>query len=185
MNIEIYISIWDVDKYGNQIKLLRREKAHSLVAGFNKACFGAIVAYTSANDTSNVPRTIGSLPTCNADAANSNYGLLVGIGNGAGGATAVTINDYKLQSKISHGTNNGQLVYGTHSYVQPGVTGNYCTWKLSRLVTNSSGSAIIITELALIAYSSYYFLLDRTVLAPYSIANGITRSIQYEYRTIV
>jgi hypothetical protein len=188
MNIETYISIWDVDKHGNQKSLLHREKAHSWVRAYNQLFFRTIMpaVTTIVVDTDGVPRNSSGLGRCNADEGDSTFGILVGVGDGAGSATPVTINDYKLQSTIVQGTGSGQLLYGSHAYVLPLVIGNYCSWKWSRLITNSSGSAIVLTEMALVENSAgYFYTLDRTIMSPYEIADGVTRSIQYEYKTTV
>lgn len=104
------------------------------------------------------------------------YGIVVGTGN-----TAVTHDDYNLDTIISHGTSGGQLLYGNNSIAVTGGSGADVLYTISRTITNSSGSPINIKETGLIGQtvtSSSNVLLARD-LVDYAINNGESVVIKY------
>lgn len=74
------------------------------------------------------------------------YGILVGTGS-----TAVTNDDYNIETKIAHGIGTGQLQYLGMQVEDTIVDGDVTTLTLKRLFTNASGATITINEVALIA----------------------------------
>ena len=70
---------------------------------------------------------------------------MVGTGN-----TAPTINDYNLESKISHGTGAGQLQYGAVTFGEPTCDASSCHFTITRDFSNSSGAEIVVYEIGLI-----------------------------------
>lgn len=180
MKIELFINILGVDKNGKQV-LLRSERANSFVGNFAKASFSTFTGLgNDAVATNGVTRSV-LLGNIYADAANSTYGIVLGTGT-----TTVTINDYKLQTQIAHGATSGTLEYGSHTSTVPTVVGNYCKWLVGRIFTNSSGAPITVYESGIYQNSSgYYTMIERTIIEPYEIADGVTRTMQYEYRVTV
>jgi VIT1/CCC1 family predicted Fe2+/Mn2+ transporter len=75
------------------------------------------------------------------------YGILVGSGS-----DPVSPTDYRLASKISHGTSMGQLDYETHSVVSSySDTSSYV--EFSRAFVNKTSSDIIVREVGIAAHS--------------------------------
>jgi hypothetical protein len=87
------------------------------------------------------------------------YGIIVGSGS-----DPVSPTDYKLASKISHGTGPGQLDYETHSVVTSySDTSSYV--EISRAFVNKTSSDIIVREVGIVAYSySNYVGIDTKYL---------------------
>ena len=124
--------------------------------------------YTVTGTSLAIPSTSGSVP----NTATSAFGLVVGSG-----VTAFDFNDYKLATKIVHGTGSGQLSYGAG--VLPVLSYETKVWKSShvRTFTNLSSAEITVNEVGLIWYGYFfggpgYMLLLRDILAtPISIAS--------------
>ena len=88
------------------------------------------------------------------------YGIIVGSGS-----DPVSPTDYKLASKISHGTSTGQLDYETHSVVSSySDTSSYV--EFSRTFVNKTSSDIIVREVGIVALniSNVRYLVVRDVL---------------------
>jgi predicted RNA methylase len=81
-----------------------------------------------------------------ASVGDDSYGIIAGTGT-----TAVTIDDYKIETKIAQGTGTGQLSYGA---VTLSITndGTDQIVEIQRQVINNSGGTITIKELALYAW---------------------------------
>jgi hypothetical protein len=85
--------------------------------------------------------------TFNAGDNDDSYGIQVGSGS-----DPVSYNDYKLASKISHGTSTGQLDYETQSVVSSySDTSSYI--EISRSFINKTSSDVIVREVGLVARS--------------------------------
>jgi len=106
----------------------------------------------------------------NASAGDDSYGIVVGTGT-----TVVTSEDFKLASKIRHGTSTGQLIYGEQSLAYSyGDTVSYV--EISRVFTNNSGGIVTVRETGLIGRNYWkdenavrndvLFLVARDVLSP-------------------
>jgi hypothetical protein len=87
------------------------------------------------------------------------YGIIVGSGS-----DPVSPTDYKLASKISHGTSTGQLDYETQTVVSSySDTSSYV--EISRSFINKTSSDIIVREVGIVAYSySNYVKIDTKYL---------------------
>jgi hypothetical protein len=114
--------------------------------------------------------TSGATNSCNPTQGNLNimaavnddtYGIVVGSGT-----NSVTINDYKLQSKILQGIGADLLQYSTMEipslYV---VNSSKAFTSFRRLFTNLSGSSITVNELGIYcnAYNNKKYCLERTL----------------------
>jgi len=113
----------------------------------------------------------------NAPAGNDAYGIVVGISN-----AAFDPSQTDLISKISHGSETGQLLYGETTIEVPTST----TLRIIRTFSNASGAAIDIYELGLKARlfhragTVYYALFARDVLSsPISVPDGSTLTVRY------
>jgi len=71
------------------------------------------------------------------------YGIMVGTGT-----TVVGIDDYTLESKISHGTGSGQLDYDTHTINKYEESGKVRI-EITRTFKNVSGATITVKEVGL------------------------------------
>lgn len=203
--VAIDILLQERNKQGELIKE-RNEVGHSFVGNFLKILFGMMHGTYNVNtggaalvctDTGNTARTgidliIGSSRcnnmNCDAPVNEDEYGIVVGTGD-----TAPDIANYKLETKILHGSGiAGKLNYADHSLVAPTYdeSGGWSLCGLIRTFSNNSGGSIIIKEIGLITkqyFDSisvlYYFLLIRDVLgSPFTVTNGNSVTVQYRIR---
>ncbi|MEM2163680.1 MAG: hypothetical protein QXR62_04570 [Candidatus Bathyarchaeia archaeon] len=112
------------------------------------------------------------------------FGILVGSGS-----TPVAYNDYKLFSKISHGSGAGQLYYQSQSTVSSfGALSSYV--ELARSFVNVSANPVIVREVGLAARSYWKdryavqqdqkFLIARDVLPnPVTVPSLATLVVRY------
>lgn len=167
----------------------KRVRAKSFVQGLIDCLFSHFsqgsftVKDVEGNDISVIPSELTF--ALNADSGDDNFGILVGTGT-----DAISIADYKLKNKISHGSGTGQLSYGTNDISQPSTFGNSRQITISRTLTNNSPSAITINEVGLVAKikgsdeNEYYVLLERTLLQ-FVIASGSNKTVSYIIRVSV
>jgi hypothetical protein len=115
-----------------------------------------------------------------APAGEIEYGIVVGTGT-----TPPAIGDFRLQSRISHGSGAGQLQYGA---VTVEDMSKDTTWmfRVVRSFTNASGATVTVYEVGLIVALprdwSYYssFLLARDVISGgISVPDGATLTLRY------
>ena len=117
----------------------------------------------------------------NGPVSNSNYGILTGRGS-----DPVAMDDYALQTPITHGNGANQLSHRAQAAPSPGYTSGTKTWlaTLTRLFDNTSGSTITVTECGLIgsSYSSNWkLLLCRDILSSaIDVLNNGTLTLTYE-----
>jgi len=100
----------------------------------------------------------------NAPEGDDSYGIIVGQAN-----TPVTPDDFKLYSKIQHGTGVGQLYYRQCQVQEVGVVGNKIVLTISRQFVNYSGSNVNVGEVGLVVNtkgSNYKVLIIRDVYDP-------------------
>lgn len=121
-----------------------------------------------------------SEPRANAVSGDTTKGIVVGTGS-----TAVTNTDYKMETKIAHGSGAGQLLYSSMSWSQPCEVGAELRLVAARSFTNDSGSTVTIQEVG-IEVEEYNTSKDRliahdllTVAIPYT----ETRSVEYRITT--
>jgi len=117
-------------------------------------------------------------------AGGSNRGIQVGSGD-----TAMTIDDYALDTLIANGTGAGQLSYGAQSE-RSSIAVNSDEQKvvgITRAFTNNSGGDVTIKEVGFVAGWYYasgtngYFLLWRKVLdTPVTLSPGETYTVYWQ-----
>jgi hypothetical protein len=178
MKIKVYIEVWKGDK-----RILKKP-ANSFVRQFidelRVQMAQAIgTQKTTGGTTFDVPPHQYAFRV-NADAGSDAWGIQVGTGT-----NPVTISDYKLQSKISHGTGSGQLQYGAVSVGTVAIVGTSAQFTIARTFTNSSGADITVNEVGLVwLYIDYCYLLDRSLLT-FTIPNGESRTVTYTIKVTV
>lgn len=156
MILSAEISVEIRDRTG-QLKSVRKMQANSLVRAFIDILYthlqGTNGADVNTPDTGNVQRDMNP-SSASYICAHSSYGgagdTLFGIVVGTGTAP-VAISDYALGTKIAHGTGSGQLSYGATNISVPTTVGSTRKTTISRLLTNSSGSTINVTEVGIYA----------------------------------
>ena len=120
-------------------------------------------------DTGGVGRSIqaawrsGNLRV-DAPIGTTNYGLRVGKGS-----TAVTINDYALETPLAEGVGVDQLNHQLTVMTAPATAAPTCSFTIQRAMINNSGATIVgVRELGayimMCAATSYYGLGFRDVL---------------------
>lgn len=115
------------------------------------------------------------------------WGILVGTG-----ATPVSPTDYRIESKIAHGTGLGQLSYGIMQYSYNGIITvnnvNYFELELFRTFTNQSGQDINVSETAIYVVHKnsggglYIFMIARDVFTPVVFPANQSRTVSYKIR---
>jgi len=94
------------------------------------------------------------------------FGIFVG-----NGTTAVSLDDYKLASKIAHGTGAGQLYY-YETNTQHYTDSDRSYLQVYRLLVNKSESNVTVSEVGLgfeehdVSDTLYYFLILRDLVDP-------------------
>ena len=169
------------------------EPSNSFVIAFLEHLYGAHAEVNvTIEDRGNTPMLVpspDSMPIAvvrmkvNAPDDEGAYGLVVGTGTAAEANT-----DYKLATKIDHGTGAGQLDHGAHNWTVPAVVGSNVDMVVSRSFYNGSGSSITVREIGIFCRSnpSWNFLLARDVLStPTTVNHTQTLTLQYTLRTTV
>jgi hypothetical protein len=163
--ISAYLSYWHKDANGKTIKY-RRYRSDSFVGNLLKIIARILgnVTTTSVSDTTNIVNFIAGHEIKRLDGTNfpnikvwNSNPISYGAGNDSGGivvgsgTTAVTLNDFRLVSKISHGTSAGQLQYGATSISNMVMTDpDVWYFFISRLFTNATTADITISEVGII-----------------------------------
>jgi hypothetical protein len=120
----------------------------------------------------------------NAPDNDDTYGIVVGSGS-----TPVSPTDYRLASKISHGTGAGRLDYESHT-VTSAYSDTSSYFEIARSFVNRSGGDVIVREVGLIArnywkdlnsvYVDVKFLIARDVLQnPILVPNLASLTVRY------
>ena len=117
------------------------------------------------------------------------HGIVVGTN---AGATAEANDNYKLDTKILHGSVvAGKLNYQAVTLVAPSEIAGNIDFSVSRPLINDSGGDITVKEIGIIVDSMavspnhYYFLIMRDVVADFAVTNGFTLTVVYTLRTTV
>jgi len=116
-----------------------------------------------------------------------NIGIVIGRGT-----TPVSVEDYCLADKITHGTGVGQMNYGSCDVSAIGYTPNWSRVIVSRTFTNLSGASIDVNEIGSYLYTrskvggvdrEVRFLCLRDVLPTTdTVPDGYTYTVSYEIR---
>ena len=164
-------AFWEIEVYDKNGKLIskHRQPCRSLLANFIRILRGMLMGkggYTGeasgAKASCNVKGYDGSLAEAwtewytadhtrgggtpmgaKAPDDDDSYGIMVGSGT-----KTVAIDDYVLETKISHGTGSGQLDYDTHTISISEETGQVKV-EVTRTFKNISGATITIREVGL------------------------------------
>ena len=164
----------------------RRERAHSFVCAFDQILYTKLsVLSFGIIDTNNISRSVGGTDafSLNALVTDDIFGIVVGSG-----MNAVTISDYKLQTKILNGSTAGTLQYGAHTFYVPTIVSNYCYTRFSRPFHNATANPITVNETGVIwkdTNSNWYFLIERNIPTPYPIPAGFGGLVTCEFRVTV
>lgn len=156
-----------IEHYNQKGIMIRRS---SFIPNSVVQAYIGILTVQFTNSTLSLKDTSGATNNCNPASANLNimaainddtYGIVVGSGT-----NSVTINDYKLQSKILQGIGADLLQYSAMEtpslYV---VNSSKAFTSFRRLFTNLSGSSMTVNELGIYcnAYNSKKYCLERTL----------------------
>ena len=133
----------------------------------------------------------GEIFDCAAGAGDQNKGIMVGTGT-----TAPTIDDYQLETRITHGTGAGQLQYGDVAFGLPASDPTTSQFTITRDFANASGGSITVNEIGLYVraravsyYGSYedqYFMVIRDVITGgIAVPDGQTLTVNYREQAVV
>jgi hypothetical protein len=196
--IGLYYEVILKDRNGKVVKRFKRKSESwlrafiTLLRGLYLQRYGAGVVtvnivsedgVTGAFPCNYSPTTISWVyPCCNGDVGDVSQGIVVGSSD-----VANDINTYALGSKISHGTESGQLVYNAMTFedvVNP--SGTILQFRMTRVFTNNSGADVTVKEMGLLArilssnVGAKSLLLARDVLStPITIPDGYSLTLRY------
>lgn len=117
--------------------------------------------------------------SCSAPANNNVYGVQVGTGT-----TAPTINDTKLETKITHGVGAGQMQYSAVTFGAPTSDGSTAHFTITRDFSNNSGGSITVKEIGL-AVNFYSYLGSTEIIltirdaVDIAVPDGETLTVNY------
>lgn len=176
MRFDIKAKVVIRNKKGQIVKVVEKE-CNSYVKQIISA-LRILMGFTAGNITNTVGGSVsraGSDTVLRADGASGSIasGIIIGTGT-----SAVTINDYKLDTRIEHGVGAGQLQYGTTSFTDVIVVGSTTKFTISRTFINDSGNDITVEEVALKSQNNGTFMLERTLLK-FTIKNGESGTVIY------
>ena len=118
-----------------------------------------------------------------ADANEDYIGTVIGTGS-----TAVTIDDYKLDSQIMHGTGSGQMRHLASTPGWPSVAGSNCDFLISRTFLNNSGGSVMVRESGIYCrvkgptYYGYACIVRDVLGPPQDVPDGGSITINYILR---
>lgn len=180
---DLRFTVTVTDKAGRVIKRVSG-KSKSYVKAHNQIINA--LAKQSANtitDTGGTPRSSGAATayhlTCPGGAGVTTTGIRIGKGS-----TAVTINDYALETPLAHGAGVDQFNHLAQEYTVPAVVGSTCSFTIKRVFINNSGATITgVRELGLyfrFSSTAYYALGFRDVLgAGVDVPDGGAITVEY------
>ena len=174
-------------QHGN-IKKSRVRRSDSYVKQFIQVLYSmaSMVDSIVMKDTSNVDQTItwNGYPTfyVPGQAGVTGNGILIGTGT-----TAVTINDYAMETLIDHGTGAGEMQYAALTRTAPVTDVSGTSFRLSRVFSNDSGGSITVEEIGVVVNCIFYILIIRDVLgaSAITVANGEELTLNYTIKTTV
>lgn len=118
--------------------------------------------------------------------SNAAFGIQAGTGD-----DAESFESHALETLIAHGTGATQLSYAAHSALAQAYTSGTKTWVITikRVLTNTSGGAIIISETALtfiLSNLTKYLMFNRDLLAAtQNVPNNSTATISYDISLVL
>ena len=212
MNLQQIIIWTDFDKHGNQVGKPLEHTANSMVKGFLQLFYSHITRNpTTMKDVNGADRAINNafyyadVNTAGlylAPVADHNYGVLVGTSD-----QATSMNDYRLQSKIAHGSSAGSLYYNATQvgsvivdYQNTPATGKITSeFSITRNFINLTQSGITIKEVGMFiripytysqvhsaqSISGYFFYLFDRSITNRTIGVGLNSTLEYKFSLIV
>ena len=110
---------------------------------------------------------------------NDNYGVIVGAGS-----TAVTRDDYDLETQYKDGLGANQLVHGKTTVEDVNGTPPDSVWRVIRTFTNESDATITVREIGLaVLCQGNYVLIARDVLStPEDIPSAASLTVRYVFK---
>jgi len=118
-----------------------------------------------------------------AAADEDDIGIVIGTGS-----TAVSIDDYKLDSQIMQGTGSGQMRHLASTPGWPSVAGSNCDFLTSRTFLNNSGGLITVRESGIYCrvkgttYYGYACIVRDVLATPQDVPDGGSITIDYTLR---
>jgi len=202
MKFEVLVIVRIINPKGRLVKE-HRFKSRSFLLNYAKI-MGAILGMrsdTAKNEAGVETAVYGYCPTGGADTSfkaevkagegDDSYGIVIGLSD-----TPVSIEDYALGSKITHGTGTNQMEYKTCSVSSVSYTPDWARVIISRDFLNLSKADIEVKEIGLMIHN--YVLQTSSVLADFKglilrdvlpspdiIPDGYTYSVSYEIRWVV
>ena len=145
--MRLYYEIIVEDRQGKIIARLKDE-AKSWLKQYSQMVYGGMSGSAQTlTDITGVGRTQSvtyDLMNIWLNAGDDQRGPVVGSGS-----TPITIEDYKLESQISHGTGPGQLDHFANVIIYPSVEGSQCSHQLKKIFHNSSGAPVTVREVGI------------------------------------
>jgi len=185
MKHELWYSVVVRDRSGKVISR-KRGKSKSYLNAWNKLVYVQMSQVNATiKDTGGTDRSVnvhGDTFAMYAAAAVTTYGIRVGTGN-----TAVTINDYALETLIAEGAGAGQMNHLATSVDVSVVSAPHCYFLVSRTIVNNSGGLITCRESGIYARAaSFYACVVRDVFgAAQDVPDGGSIIINYTLRVTV
>lgn len=173
-------------------KTVRRQRMRSFIRNFIDAMANAHGAAGTILDITNAPGSgawsplnpgfggylstyAAVYPTAGVDSV----GIVVGTGS-----TAVTLNDYKLDTQVATGNGSGQLAYQAQGVGVTTVAGQVSKTRFFRQFINGSGGSIIVSEVGMqgLVTGGYYLMLRDVVGSPVTVINGDTLNVYIDLK---
>jgi len=179
-----YIELEVRDKDGKLIDS-RAEEAHTWVKVF-LVVLNAQMYYGSKPGLQDTNGTLGNCTNWDvnfnvrAPAGDNTFGIVVGTSS-----LAYSIDQFKLDSQITHGTGSGQMMHGDVTVEDVQSTSGGYLFRVIRVFTNNSGSSITVKEIGLYAKvkmggSETRGMLARDVLSsPITVPSGSSLTVRY------
>ncbi|MBA7664354.1 hypothetical protein ES703_72412 [subsurface metagenome] len=186
MKAELWYSVVVRDRHGKIISRERR-KSKSFLKQWNQLVYVQMSQATiSITDTGGNSRSIGpDLSSFNMDAAIGviTHGIRVGTEN-----TAVAIDDDALETPLTEGAGAGQMNHWACTVGDPTVSAPNCSFLVSRVIVNSSGSEITVKEAGIYMKmkGGYYSCAVRDVFGtPQAVPNGGAITVNWTLQVTV
>lgn len=121
----------------------------------------------------------------NGAAGATNRGIVVGTGT-----TTPTIDDYRLETQIAHGTGPGMLQYSAVTFGAPSTDGSVSQFTVTRDFANNSGSSVTVYEAGLYCYgfpgtAAYFCVVRDVITAGIVVNNGETLTLNYRIQAVL
>jgi hypothetical protein len=184
--MKLYYEVIVTDRHGRVIFRESRESRSWLVA-YNQLVYGGMSSSGQSvkctDGLNHTQSTTYDLLLVARPAGYADRGCVVGSGT-----TPVTIDDYKLDAQIYHGSGPGQLEhYACTIIYPPSVVGSQCSFQVKRIFHNASGGPVTVREIGVYGSISNYYdaCIVRDVLgAGAPIPHGGAITVIYTVRAV-